>query len=364
MKERFCNNFISPAFHRVISVILIMSFMMSLVACSGTPVVAKKADVVFSFAEEGITLGEVYLYAYTVKEDYEKVYGDNIWSLDISVARNDSANMEDVTRRDIIENIVHVKCLNKKAVDYHIALTAEEENKVKSDTNHFYENLTDEQLENMQLDYDIIYKVMEENAIAKKVYDEIIEDGNIEVSDEEARETTFYDLYFECYAVASSGDVTKFSEDEKEAQYERALQAYNTLINPIETSSGSGNSSSNTSSTNIEGLAEFYGLQNSEYNTMTPSEIAGIYGQEICDSLYELEDGSYSLVTESEYGYHIFYMKALTDRDATDARKKELIKSKRNDYMEKLYSSWLSEIDSDYSYEKSVDFDKYKTIEF
>ena len=67
------------------------------------------------FAGEEISLGEVYLYANTVIEDYEKMYGDGIWSADVSVSKDDSLNMEDVTRRDIIEDIIHVKLLNKKA---------------------------------------------------------------------------------------------------------------------------------------------------------------------------------------------------------------------------------------------------------
>ena len=97
---------------------------------------------------------------------------------------------------------------------------------------------------------------------------------------------------------------------------------------------------------------------------MTPSEIEGIYGKDICDSLYGLEDGSYSLVTESEYGYHIFYMKELTDRDATDQHKLDIIKTKKNAYMEELYAEWLPKIDAGYSYEKSVDFDVYQRIGF
>ena len=97
---------------------------------------------------------------------------------------------------------------------------------------------------------------------------------------------------------------------------------------------------------------------------MTPAEIDGIYGSEIAENLYDLEDGSYSLVTESEYGYHIFYMKALTDRDATDKKKEELIVGKRRSYMETKYTDWLKETDPGFSYEKSVDFNVYDGIKF
>lgn len=344
---------------------MIFAFLLPLMACGKEEeIVASPKDTVFTFAGENIPLGEVYLYAITVKEDYEETYGKDIWKTDISIARDASANMEDVTRRDIIDDIVHVKLLDSRANEYKCALTEEEMNQVSSETDAFYEKLTDDQIESMDLSYELVQRVMQENALAKKVYDLIIDEAGIEVSDEDARETTFYDLYFECYAVASSGDVTKFSEDEREAQYERALQAYNTLINPIESTFNDGTSGSNSNSTNIEGLAEYYGLHNAAYYTMTPSEIEGIYGKDIMESLYNLDDESYSLVTESEYGYHIFYMKALTDRDATNKRKSELIVSKRRNYMQTHYTEWQKETDPKFTYEDSVDFKVFGTIKF
>ncbi len=350
---------------KYISAVMIFIFCLSAASCGiREEKAASPEDTVFKFAGENVSLGEVYLYANTVKEDYESTYGKDVWNIDISVARDNSANMEDVTRKDIIEDIIHVKLLASKANEYKCALTEQEENEVASQMDAFYRMLTDEQIKDMNLDYELVQKVMQENAIAKKVYDLIINDAGIEVSDEDARETTFYDLYFECYTVASSGDVTKLSEDERQAQYERALQAYNTLINPIESSYNDGTSDSNTNSTNIEGLAEYYGLHNSSYYTMTPSEIEGIYGRDIMKNLYLLEDGSYSLVTESEYGYHIFYMKALTDRDATNKRKNELIVSKRRQYIESHYAEWQKAADPDFSYEKSVDFGVYDSIKF
>ena len=41
-----------------------------------------------------------------------------------------------------------------------------------------------------------------------------------------------------------------------------------------------------------------------------------------------------------------------------------IIKTKKNEYMEELYGEWKNDIDSSFSYEKSVDFDVYKRIEF
>lgn len=340
-----------------IILVLLLMFGQVLSGCTRTEdgtESSKKADVVLKFAGEDISLGEVYVYANTIVEQYEKSYGDSVWGMEVPISETETENMETITRKDIIESIVRVKVLSSKAEEYNIKLSADEEDKITRQADAFYKNLTDKQIEEMQLTRDIVVKVYKENEIAGRVYNKVVGNAGIEVSDEDARQTTFYDLVFEKYSVGNDGKVKELSEDEQTVQYERALQAYNTLVNPV---SGSGN-------TNIEGLAEFYGASDSRYYTVSPSKIREMYGNEICEMLYSLEDGSYSLVTESEYGYHIFYMKALTDRDATDKLKESEISTKERNYFATYYEKWLKETDSGYSYDKSVDKDVYDKIQF
>ena len=110
-----------------------------------------------------------------------------------------------------------------------------------------------------------------------------------------------------------------FPRMSRAVQYERALQAYNTLVNP-EFQDRRIPISKDLQSSMVHRIRDII--------QVSPSKIREMYGNEICEMLYSLEDGSYSLVTESEYGYHIFYMKALTDRDATDKLKESEISTK------------------------------------
>ncbi|MCR5214436.1 MAG: peptidyl-prolyl cis-trans isomerase [Eubacterium sp.] len=343
---------------RMMALILSVMVLISFSGCGESETQVTKGDTVILFMGQEIGLGEVYLYANTVIEDYEKMYGEGIWDTDVSVSSDKSLNMEDITRRDIIEDIVHVKLLCAKASEYKVDLSEAETEEAKREADDFYKNLTDQQLSDMQINYELVQLVLRENALASKVYDKIIASADIEVSDEDARETTFYDLFFEVYSVASSGDVKRLDDEEGMAQYERALQAYNTLNNPIESGG------TVTGEVNIEGLAEYYGLKNSSYYTMTPDEIRETYGNDVADTIYGLEDGSYSLVTKSDFGYHIFYMKALTDRQATDTHKESILVQRKNEYMEGIYSEWLGELDPDYTYEDSVVFSTYEKIKF
>jgi len=340
---------------RIISHMAVMlGLIMALSGCGSSNEVKRTSTTVLQFNGENITVGEVYLYANTIADDYERVYGQDVWSMKLTREDGSSTDMMSVTRQDVIEDIVRVKVLLTRAGSMGISLTADDREDAETETESFWKNLTDEQIEQMELSRDIVKRCMEENILAGKVYNKVIEGAGVEVSDEEARMTTIYDMYFPCFTDQGDGTLVRMSEDEKKAQYNRALQAYNTLISPID----------ETTERNVEALAAYYGLADANYVTASPDELKKTYGKDIADMLYTLEDGSYSLVTETEYGYHIFYMEALTDREATDRKKDRLERERRNRYFSNRYKDWLKSVDSSYSYEKSVDFEVYDSIVF
>jgi hypothetical protein len=337
---------------------LLLAFAFLLTACGEQKTEEKTEEesvaAVFHFQGKPITLGEVYLYAEPVIEDYDKKYGSDIWAMEVSAEDGNSQNMLTVTRKDIIENIVKVKVLLTKAADYGVSLSEAEKADAEDDTEAFWKNLTDAQIREMEFTRDMVRTCMEENRLAAKVYDAMMADAGIEISDERARETTFFDMYFPCYKENVNGVAQPMDEKEKKEQYDKAVQAYNSLITPMD---------ENTERDPAK-IATYYALKDSSYYTMTPDEIREAYGKEISDMLYTLEDGSCSLVTETEYGYHVFYMKALTDREATDKMKAKMEREEKNAYFSKLYTEWLKQVDPNYHYEDSVDFELYSRIEF
>ncbi len=313
----------------------------------------EEGDIVFTFAKNPITLGEVYGYAETVKEDYEATYGKDVWNMTIKLADGTEENMEVVTRKDIIDTIVRVKVLNAISKNYGIELTDTEITAEKNKADIFFNRLTDDQLDKMQITENLVENVFCENLLAQRVYEKLVDDAGIEISDEEARETTFYDMFFAFYSEDEDKNLSEITDIKKQEQYNKALQAYKTLVSPVSEESG-----------NIESLAAYYNLEYSRYYTMTPKEIKEQYGEDIYEDLYQLEDGSYSLIIETEYGYHLFYMKYLTDPEATAARKKELTIDAEERFFASKFPSWQRTVDSEYSYVKSVNMDVYDKISF
>lgn len=315
-------------------------------------------DTVFTYAGTEVSKAEVYIYTLTVKERYELQYGESIWEEKLPAYANtetDADNsMEAVTREAIINEIVRVKTYIAHSDDFGIEISEEEKQKLHDKAVEFYEGLNDADVNSMQITEDIIYQVLYENVVANEVKKGILEKNPIEISDEEARMTTFYDMYFPCYTKNENGDIVPYSDEDKEKQYANALQACSMLA--------TAELDDNEDAQSIEKLAAYYNLVNSAEYTITPKEIEETYGADICEKLYAMKNGDYSTVIESEYGYHVFEMIALTDPKATSANKEIIYQ----DAVETLYSDtlirWQSNLDEDFNYPESVNQSVYDSI--
>ena len=200
----------------------------------------------------------------------------------------------------------------------------------------------------------ILNKSHQENALAKKIYDHVMSDSSAEVSDEQARMTTFYDMFFECYYEDDFGNIVVYSKDKIAEQKQKADEAYTSIKQQL----------SDNPNLNITFLGHTNNLQYAGSHTMSKDQILESYGQEVLDTLYDMQDGDISQVIETENGYHIFQMTYLTDEKATATNKAELTKAANDAYFNNLLTNWVSKIDKDYTYSKSVNTDVYSMITF
>ncbi len=310
--------------------------------------------VVFQYGDNIVTLGETYIYYNTVKERYQAQYGNDVWMLTFPNGEGIEVPVSDIIKEAVVNEIVKVKTLVAHAGEYNVTLTESDEQRITQETNSFYEGLTDEDITTMELTSEKVYQVMRENAIAKAVENKILKDTPIEVSDEQARMTTFYDMYFDCYTIDDKGVVVPYSAENKALQYEKALQACSTLA--------TAGIDDDKDAENIEKLAEYYGLEQAKEQTLSPKEVLEIYGEDVYNILYSMENGDYSTVIETEYGYHVFQMIALTDQRATNARKEVMTSDKVIKAMEEQMTKWQENIDKDFSYPESVNMNALDKI--
>lgn len=306
---------------------------------------------VFTVGDETVCLNEVWVYAKTIQQEYERNYGAGIWTVELQNENGEAQSVETITKEDIIEEILQVKVLKAQADSFGVALTSEEITTIEQQAQDFMNGLTDADIQETGVTYELAVQVYQENAIAGKVYERIMEAGSVEVSDEQCRQTKVYDLYFPTYLEQASGDFVALSDEEKQTQYNTALEAYGRIINEEE-------------SLSIENAAYEYGSTNSSFYTMSYSEYVNQYGQELADQIYAMKDGDYLGVVESEYGYHVFQMISLTDAEATQEKKAEMEADLQRKYFNEVFDSYLDVIDSSWKFSRNVDEDAWNLIQF
>ncbi len=316
---------------------------------------AYTGTLVFTYGDNYVTKGEVYIYLNTIAERYEKQYGENVWENTLPSDDPESGiSMEAAVKEEAVNEIVRVKTLYAQAEKYKVFLTEADEAALGEQANKFYDGLTDADISEMEIDEETVYKVLIETETARRVEEKLLEDNPVEISDEEARMTTFYDMYFPCYNMDENGVITPYSEEEKKIQYENALSACSTLA--------TANIDEDKDAENIANLAEYYKLEEAGEYTISPQEILDTYGQDVYDLLYSMKSGDYSGVMETEYGYHVFQMIALTDPKATQAKKETMTEEAVTTQLSDNLASWKKKTDPDFSYPESVDMDVYNTI--
>ena len=328
-----------------------MSLCMGLTGCKKSEKADTSSQKVFTIGKEKVCLDEVWIYAETVMQGYEQKYGSRVWGIETQDTDGTVRTMEDITRQDIIEDIRCTKLLVQEASTYNVSLTNEEKEDAASQAKDFYNNLTDEQISKMGISLAVAEQAFEENMLADKVYDQVMVEGNVEVSDEEARMTTIYDLCFACYTEDSAGNITAVSDEEKAKQRENAEAALLALDDPENPAS-------------YDDIAAGYNLQQAGRRTLSYSDLVVQYGEELVNILYSMENGTHTTVVETEYGYHIIGMEALTDSQATADRKAEMLTERQKEYFATVYQEWVNKTDKKWSYEKDVDQEVYSQIPF
>lgn len=342
---------------KVINLIVILALLFGLCGCNNKEKSSEneKNEIVFEFGDNQVSLGEFYIYELTMSQGYVEKYGIEVWSSIIPDEQGEMVSLSEMVKEDVVESIVRILTINSKADDYGIKLTSVDKTNIKEQANEFFNNLTDKEINDMELTVETVEKVLSDNKLAELVYSKMMDNANIEVSSEEARMTTYYDMFFPCYKKDSEGNVSPFTEAQKDKQQETALNVYGEMMTA---------EFADMEITNIEEFATKYKLDESSIYTMSPNEIKEIYGERVCDTIYELNDGDYSIVIESDYGFHVFYMVSLTDEIATRERKLQMESKLKEEKFQELYSTWRKGIDKEFIYPDSINMDVLNKTSF
>lgn len=276
-------------------------------------------DEVFRIETISCTLPEIMVYLTNTQNQYESVYGAEIWNANLN-----GVTLQDNVKDTVLAKIAQVKTMNLLAENYQVVLDEKDMTKVQEAANEYYESLTKEEKEFMGVKEDTIRLLYEEYARAEKVYEFLIKDINPEISDDEARTITVEHILIKTYAKDGTGKKIPYTKQAKQEAYERAVQIWNMA--------------KDEENYKFEDLIE-------EYNEDSISKYS--FGKGEMDPAFEeaafnLETGEISGIVESEYGYHIIKCLNTFDREETDANKLKIVETRKREVFGEKYDEFVS----------------------
>ena len=194
--------------------------LMFLTGCgaeNGTKVVLTtgfKKDEVFRIETSSCMLPEIMVYLTNTQNQYESVYGKEIWDTQL-----EGGTLEDNVKDTVLARIAQVKSMTLLANNRGIALSIDEQEQALKAAKKYYESLGEKEIELLGVTQELLQSMYEEYALAQKVYQQIIHDINPEISDDEARTIVVQHILIKTYTTDGTGKRVQYTDHAKEQAY-------------------------------------------------------------------------------------------------------------------------------------------------
>ncbi len=274
-------------------------------------------DELFRIETMSCTMPEVMVYLTNTQNQYESVFGKEIWGTDL-----EGKTLEESVKETVLAQLAQIKTMNLLAAAHGVALSEAELETVRTAAKAYFESLNPTEREQMSVTEDTICNLYTEYALANKVYEYLIKDINPEISDDEARTITVQHILIKTYALDGTGKKIDYSESAKEDAYKTASE-----ILALAMEEG----------TDFEELV----LQYSEGESGDYSFGKGEEDVAFETAAFNLGKGEISEVVETEFGYHIIKCINTFNREETDANKIKIIEKKREEVFGQEYDAFV-----------------------
>lgn len=273
-------------------------------------------DEVFRVGDEYCRLPELMVYLTTTQNQYESVYGEQIWN-----TSRDGVTLEENVKETVLARIAQIKTMYLLAKEKGVELTEGENSLVDQAAGEYFGSLNEAEVEKLGVTQEIIRKLYMEYAMADKVYRQIIKDINPEISDDEARTITVQHILFKTYSKGADGRIP-YSESSRQEAYRQASE--------VRAMAADGEHS-------FEELAAKY----SEDTNITYSFGKGEMDPAVEEAAFQLETNEVSQVVESASGYHIIKCLSTFNREETDANKVKIVEQRRKEVFGQEYDEFV-----------------------
>lgn len=171
----------------VLAAALLLPVLLS--GCAGSPKVVFttgfKKDEIFRIADASCSLTEAMVYLTNMQNRYETVYGEEIWNV-----KENGESLEQEAKKQVLSELAQVKIMTLLAQEKEIVLEEKDQERVAAAAKEYFASLNETEKKLLNVDEKRIAQMYREYALAEKVYHEIVDNVNPEISDDEARTIT------------------------------------------------------------------------------------------------------------------------------------------------------------------------------
>lgn len=313
----------------------------SLTGCTAKPLDGTKT--IATLDDETLTLGTASFllrYNQAQMEVYSAMFGNSgsMWG-----DSNDKDSYGYEMKQTVQDQIEEMMLLKAHAKDYDISLSEEDQKKIDETAQSFMDTNSEDTLKKLAASKEDIVSALELYAYKSKVYTPMTDGIDMEVSDEEAAQSSLTYVRFSTSAKKNdSGEEVELTEEEKAALKEQAQ----TVLDKVKSSSDPANADIDAISKEVDDslLTIKDATFGSDDTTLDDAVKAAVA---------DLTDGQVvPQVVEGKESYFVVRLDKKFDEEATQKKKESILKTRRDDEYKKIMDEWKK--DDGFSMTKSL----------
>ncbi len=299
--------------------------VMILIACSDNKVVLTTGfgtNEAFHVGNEKGTTTELMLYLTNIANQYEQVYGEELWAVSI----DEDTTMLDNCKEVALAQLSQVKAMKLLAKEHEIELTEEERTAAVTASQQYLATLSDVEKEALGITKsEVIEQMYCEKLLADKLYAYLIRDVNPEISDDEARIITVQHILLKTYAVDEHGNREDLNDAERRQIFQKAEEIRQMAVD----------------GESFDSLISKY----SEDSKGTYSFGVGDLDESFEKAAFALATDEIAPVVQTSHGYHVIKCISTLDREQTDLNKVKLLISRKQEVFGNTYNQFVEQLE-------------------
>lgn len=254
--------------------------------------------------------------------------GVNIW--DTVADEKTGETYGEQAAKDTLKQVELMYIMKDKAADYKVEVTEEEEKAIAEAAKAFMEANSEETIAELSVTEEQVKTYLELQTYKQRIYNEIMDEAKVEVTDEEANQSSFTYV-----SVSTSGE--DLTEDDKKKKKEQAQEILDKMK---EDPTGD-------MSEMAKGVDESYSALTGTFTTAESKEEDGdsaYYPKEVLEVLRGLKEGEMAPeVIETDTSYYVVRLDKELDEEATESKRESLESEKKTEYYTETTEKWLED---------------------